>query len=36
MPHTPAPYDAPLFALEAVENPDLHTDTLPGMEYLQP
>ena len=24
----------PLITLEAVEEPDLHTDTLPGMEWL--
>lgn len=24
----------PLIPLEAVEEPDLHTDTIPGMEWL--
>lgn len=28
------PNQPPLIPLEACEEPDLHTDTLPGMEFL--
>lgn len=32
-PH-PTYFEPPLIPLEACEKPDLHTDTLPGMEFM--